>query len=144
MARININAACDAACDLAADDLAIRLCRSLDTVGFDMFTLDMTESRDGLPLHRDSKPAMVKAAGQKESDRKLWRLVPVESAKRRELENAERESRIAELSARYAADDAFELDCEPMDLVTGLAKRFHETGDGIPTWMMEIAEDMTP
>lgn len=104
--------------------------------GFMDFALDMTRSmievEPGIKL-----AAKARVAGQKASERYLWSIGPVDAVKSAAAERAERQTELDRLAAAYAADPAFEVECDTMTLAIGLAEAYrHHTGE-TPTFLLD-------
>lgn len=116
---------------------------------FAMFGLDMTKcivhSEDGISL-----AAMVKENGQRATERQLWRIEPVAAERKAVAAAAERAERLAAMELAYNVNvgelpqNGFELECDTVDLATGLAKayRLHTATDDnpageLPTFLLD-------
>lgn len=110
---------------------------SPDIMGFDMFSIEMTQAIVDSPEEGITFAAMVSRSGMKESESKLWKL----SRKR----NVKLESGKVDLSPEYAASETFECEYDAIALATGLVEAFkthHEEGGLTVAELLDITPDM--
>ena len=116
--------------------VADRIANVNDMTGFDWFNLDMTRSlvevEPGVKL-----AVMAREPGQKVTERQLWAFVPVAAERVAVAVAAERQAGLEQLTAKYAADTAFELEVDTFTFATGLAHAYrHHTGE-VPTFLLD-------
>lgn len=115
---------------------------SPDVMGFDMFSVEMTESLvhvadDGIVF-----AAMVRRSGMKESESKLWKLSPATAEQQAKVAKRERQTRLDCDAANYASG-SHEMEVDPIQFILGMVQAFqtHNEIDGLT-----VAEvfDITP
>jgi hypothetical protein len=139
MARIKI-ADCVAVADRIANDADPQF--SPDVRPFTLFSLDMTECRlnaDGWPLDMRNGPVMQRYSGQKESDRRLWRIEPTSPERVAAIESNERAERLAKLESFYAnGGESAEFDVpDYVTFATNLAEACHRILGEAPTFLLD-------
>lgn len=115
---------------------------SADVRPFTLFSLDMTECRlnaAGWPLDMRNGPVMQRYSGQKESDRRLWRIEPTSPERVAAIENNERAERLAKLESFYAnGNESAEFDIpDYITFATNLAEACHRILGEAPTFLLD-------
>lgn len=107
-------------------------------MGFDMFSVEMTEAIVDSPEEGITFAAMVRTPGMKERESKLWALKPATAQQAAQCEQAEKQARFNADASDYASNENHEIDCEPITLAIGLAKAFalHCPGE-IPYFLLD-------
>lgn len=110
---------------------------SPEVMGFDMFSVEMTQAivhtaDDGITF-----AAMVSTSGMKESESKLWKLTRKRTAK---LESGK-----LDLSPEYTASEAYECEYNPIAFAMGLVEAFKnhpEEGGLTVAELLDLTPDM--